>query len=124
MLEVDIPDVLAEVTAAFERYERALVTNDVEALNGLFWKSKLTLRYGANEMLYSYDEIAEFRKNRVVLDARRTLRNTRITTFGRDLGVANTEFTRPGNDRIGRQSQTWIRTDDGWRIASAHVSMM
>ncbi len=124
MVEVDIPDVLAELTAAFEQYERALVTNDVETLNSLFWNSPLTLRYGATELLYSYDEIVEFRKNRVVLDARRTLRNTRITTFGRDVGTANTEFTRRGSDRIGRQSQTWIRTDQGWRIASAHVSLM
>src|SRR5258708_24102531 len=91
VLEVDIPEVLAELTAAFEQYERALVTNDAETLNGVFWNSPLTLRYGAPAILYSYDEIAEFRKNRVVLDPRRTLRNTRITTFGRDFVVANTE---------------------------------
>lgn len=124
MPEVNIPEVLAELSAAFESYERALVGNDIEGLNRLFWESALTLRYGtrAHELLYSHAEIARFRRKRGLIDQRRTLLNTRITTFGRDYGVANTEYLPAGSDRVGRQSQTWVRTADGWRIVSAHVS--
>jgi hypothetical protein len=124
VLEVNIADVAAELGAAFEEYERALVGNDIGTLNRLFWNSPHTLRYGVNELLYSHAEIAEFRIHRGAIDQLRTLRNTRITTFGRDFGVANTEWTRPGSDRIGRQSQTWVRTAEGWRIVCAHVSVM
>jgi hypothetical protein len=124
MLEVDIPEVVAELTAAFESYERALIGNDIAALNDLFWDSPHTLRYGTreHERLYSHAEIAQFRIVRGPIDQRRTLRNWRITTFGRDFGVANTEYQPAGSDEIGRQSQTWVRTDDGWKIVSAHVS--
>jgi Protein of unknown function (DUF3225) len=124
MLEVNLPVAVAELTAAFEAYERALVGNDIEALNQLFWKSPHTLRYGVGELLYGHAEIAAFRRRRGVVDQRRTLRNRRITTFGRDFGVANTEYIPHGSDKVGRQSQTWIRTDDGWKIVSAHVSSM
>src|SRR5258708_4937791 len=95
VLEVDIPEVLAELTAAFEQYERALVTNDAETLNGLFWNSPWTLRYGAAELLYSYDEIAEFRKNRVVLAPRRALRNRRSTPFVRCFAVSDRQAAKP-----------------------------
>ncbi|HEU5273145.1 MAG TPA: oxalurate catabolism protein HpxZ [Xanthobacteraceae bacterium] len=123
-LEVNDPQVLADLTAAFEAYERALVDNDIPALNRMFWDSPLTLRYGtrAHELLRSHAEIAEFRLKRGAVDQRRTLRNTRIVTFGRDFGVANTEFSPAGSDKIGRQSQTWVRTAEGWKIVSAHVS--
>jgi hypothetical protein len=124
MLEVDLPDVLAELTAAFDRYERALTGNDIAALNELFWESPQTLRYGAraSELLYSHAEIAAFRIRRGPIDQRRTLHNRRITTFGRDFGTANVEFVPAGSDAVGRQSQTWVRTDKGWKIVSAHVS--
>jgi hypothetical protein len=124
MVEVNNPEVLAEVSAAFDAYEHALVSNDIEGLNALFWKSPLTLRYGVAELLYGHAQIAEFRRRRGPIDQRRTLRNTRITTFGRDFATANTEFVPNGNERIGRQSQTWVRTDEGWQIVAAHVSFV
>jgi hypothetical protein len=124
MLEIDIPEVLAELVAAFEDYERALVDNDIAGLNALFWDSPLTLRYGTrvSEIQYGHEEIAAFRIRRGAVDQRRLLRNSRITTFGRDFGVANTEFIPAGSEKIGRQSQTWMRTTNGWKIVSAHVS--
>ncbi len=123
-MDVNIPEVVEEVTAAFRRYETALVTNDLAVLDELFWDSPLTLRYGtrAHELLYGHAEIAEFRLKRGALDQRRTLRNTRIVTFGDDFGVANTEYVPAGSDKIGRQSQTWMRTAEGWKIVCAHVS--
>ena len=124
MQEVNIPEVVAEVTRAFHDYERALVGNDIPALNQMFWRSPLTLRYGVRELLYSHDEIAQFRIQRGAIDQRRTLRNTRITTFGHDFAMANTEYLPANSDKVGRQSQTWVRMPEGWRIVSAHVSMM
>ena len=124
MPDIDIPEVLAELREAFETYERALVGNDIAKLNELFWDDPRTLRYGtrASELLYGHGEIAAFRLARGPIDQRRSLRNTRITTFGRDFGVANTEYVPAGSDRIGRQSQSWLRTPAGWKIVSAHVS--
>lgn len=124
MMDVNIPDVLAEVTAAFERYETALVTNDVAVLDELFWNNPHTLRYGATENLYGYDAIQAFRAARPSAGLARTLSNTVITTYGRDFATANTEFHRTGSDRTGRQSQTWLRTPEGWRVVAAHVSLM
>ena len=124
MLEVNNPEVVAELTAAFRSYEDALVANDFAALNELFWQSPLTLRYGVSELLYSHDEIARFRISRGPIDQRRQLRNTRITTFGRDFGTANTEYVPHGSGRIGRQSQTWVRVARDWKIVSAHVSFL
>jgi hypothetical protein len=124
MLEINIPEVVAEVTAAFMRYERALIANDVAELNALFWDSPHTLRYGINENLRGHDAIAGFRSGRLAMDLTRDLMNTVITTYGRDLGTANTEFRRIGGKIPGRQSHVWLRTDDGWRIAAAHVSLL
>lgn len=124
MIPIDMPDVLAEVTAAFERYEKALVGNDVAVLDELFWDSPLTLRYGATENLYGIDEIRAFRNARPSVGLARQLTRVQITAYGRDFATANVEFRRAGNDRIGRQSQTWMRTDKGWRVVSAHVSLM
>ncbi len=121
-LDLNLPDVLAEVAAAFAAYEQALVTNDVAVLDQLFWVSPHTIRYGATESLYGYAEIQAFRAARPSTGLDRTLRNTVITTFGRDMATANTEFER--NGRIGRQSQTWMRTAEGWRVVSAHVSFL
>lgn len=124
-MEVNIPAVVAEVSAAFERYEQALVSNDVDTLNELFWASPHVLRFGMGENLYGHDAIKGFRAARSPAGLARERRNVRITTFGRDFAVANTEFYRaaaPG--KTGRQSQTWVRTPDGWRIVAAHVSLI
>jgi hypothetical protein len=121
---INEPDVLAEVTAVFERYEVALVTNDVAVLDELFWDSPHTLRYGATENLYGYDAIRAFRAGRPSAGLARTLGKTVITTYGRDFATANTEFFRHGSDRTGRQSQTWLRTPEGWRVVAAHVSLL
>ncbi len=121
-MEVNRPDVVAEVTAAFERYEAALVSNDVAVLDELFWQSPHTIRYGATENLYGYDAIAAFRSQRSAKGLARTLMKTVITTYGTDFATANTEFQRPGQS--GRQSQTWMRTSEGWRVVSAHVSLL
>jgi hypothetical protein len=124
MQTANIPEVVAEVAAAFRRYETALVTNDVAVLDELFWASPLTLRYGAAENLYGIEAIRAFRNSRSPQGLVRSLRNTVITTFGRDAATANTEFAREGNAKVGRQSQTWIRLPEGWRIVSAHVSLI
>ena len=124
MLEIDIPEVLSELVATFEAYEQALGANDIETLNRLFWDNPATVRYGTRELerQYGHAQIAAFRTRRGAVNQPRILKNRRITTFGRDVGIANTEYLAPGSDRIGRQSQTWIRTEGGWRIVSAHVS--
>lgn len=124
MIEINIPEVVAEVTAAFMEYERALIANDVAALDAMFWVSPHALRFGVTENLYGYDAIAAFRRDRPPFDLRRRLMNTVITTYGRDLATANTEFQRTGASVTGRQSHVWLRTEDGWRIASAHVSLL
>jgi len=124
MIEINIPEVVAEVEKAFARYERALVLNDVAELDALFWKSPLTLRYGATENLYGYDEIAAFRARRPAVNLARELTKTVITAYGRDFATANAEFKRAGSSATGRQSQVWLRTEDGWRVAAAHVSLL
>ena len=125
MPEINLPDVLAEVTAAFQRYEVALNANDVAVLDELFWKSPLTLRYGIGENLYGYGEIAAFRSARSPAGLARTISRTVITTYGRDMATANTLFERESAaGKIGRQSQTWMRTPEGWRVVAAHVSLI
>ncbi len=124
MPEIDIPDVKAEVEQAFARYEKALVENDVAVLDELFWNDARTLRYGTDENLYGYAAIAAFRAGRSPAGLARRIWNTVITTYGRDLATANTEFQRDGSPKTGRQSQTWMRTSNGWRVVAAHVSLM
>ncbi len=124
-MEINIPEVVAEVTAAFDRYERALVTNDVAVLDELFWDSPHTLRYGAAEILHGYAEIKAFRAARPAAGLDRTLLRTVITSYGRDFATASTTFSRPGVDKVGRQSQSWVRIPGlGWRVVAAHVSTM
>lgn len=124
-LPINLPDVHAEVTAAFARYEHALVNNLVDELDALFWHSPHTVRYGATENLYGIEAIRAFRNARSPAGLARTLRNTVITTFGRDMATASTEFTRAGSTRIGRQQQTWMRTStQGWCVVAAQVSLM
>jgi hypothetical protein len=124
-VEINIPEVVAEVEAAFARYEQALITNDVPTLEALFRDAPQTIRYGVAENLYGMDEIRAFRRARSPINLARTLERTVITTYGRDLATANTMFRRdaaPG--RVGRQSQTWVRCPEGWRVVSAHVSLI
>ncbi|MBI3517251.1 MAG: oxalurate catabolism protein HpxZ [Proteobacteria bacterium] len=123
-MDINLPEVVAEVTAHFQRYETALVTNDIATLNALFWNNTLTLRYGLNENLYGHAAIVGFRAARSPVGLARTTSNTMITTYGRDFATANTEFRRPQVERGGRQSQTWARMPEGWRIVSAHVSLI
>ena len=121
---INRPRILAEVTAAFYRYEEALVSNNIAVLDELFWHDKRTVRLGAGENLYGIDEIRAFRAARPTAGLARELRHTAITTFGEDYAVCSTEFTREGSERIGRQQQTWVRFPCGWRIVAAHVSLM
>jgi hypothetical protein len=120
-VEIDLPGPLAEVRAAFARYEEALNANDVATLNELFWRSPRTLRYGPTEELYGYDAVAGFRSARAA-PGRRELGRVEITTYCRDFATASCEFRR-GPGTLGRQMQTWMRTTDGWRIVAAHVSL-
>ena len=124
-MEIDLPEVVAEVTAAFERYEKALVSNDVAILDELFRNDPRTIRYGGNENLYGYAEIAAFRSARPSAGLGRTLSRTVISTYGRDHAVASTLFHRPSvAGKIGRQMQTWVRFPEGWRVVAAHVSFI
>ena len=118
-MEIDLPEVVAEVTAAFNRYEKALVTNDVAVLDETFRADPRTIRYGGSEILYGHDEIAAFRAARSPVGLARTISKTVITTYGRDFAVASTLFhraTAPG--KVGRQTQTWVRFSDGWRVVA------
>ncbi|NHN84349.1 oxalurate catabolism protein HpxZ [Acetobacter musti] len=124
MLKIDDPDVLREVTEASDRYEAALMANDVDTLDVLFRDAPETLRYGVGENLYGFSEIAEFRKTRTGGSPQRDVIRRVITTYGPDMATVNLEFRRKGGSRTGRQSQTWLRTDEGWRIVTAHVSLM
>ncbi len=122
-MEIDIPEVVAEVTAVFARYEQALMTNDVAVLEELFWDDARTLRYGIAETLHGMDEIRVFRRARSSTGVARTIFRTAITTFGRDFATATILHRRdaaPG--KIGRQMQTWVRMPEGWRIVAANVS--
>lgn len=123
-MQINLPEIVAEVSDAFARYEDALVNNRVEVLDELFWTSPLTVRYGAAENLYGIDEIRAFRQSRTSVGLKRTLRRTVITTYGRDHATAMTEFIREGGTRTGRQSQTWVRMPEGWRVVAAHVSVV
>ena len=123
-MDINLPDVVAEVQQQSDLYETALVNNDVALLDELFWNSPHTLRYGVTENLYGYDDICIFRATRAAQGVQRAVLKTVITTYGRDTATVNIEFQRTGSDRTGRQSQTWIRTEQGWRVVAAHVSLL
>lgn len=123
-LEINRPDVVAEVSAAFERYERALLDNDVEVLVEMFWDSGLTVRYGIDEIHHGHAAIAGFRRTQAAATMPRTLRNTVVTAYGDSVATVDTEFLPAASPAVGRQSQTWIRTATGWRVTSAHVSWL
>lgn len=119
--DINRPEVLAELAAVFQRYEAALGANAIDVLNELFWDSSFTLRYGTGENLYGIEAIRAFRQARNPTGLARSLHNTVITAFGPDVATANTEFQRAGQP-AGRQSQTWVRMAQGWRVVAAHVS--
>jgi hypothetical protein len=119
---VNDPAVVAEVREAFERYERALVANDVGVLIELFRDARETVRYGIDDVQHGHDEIAAFRRASAQATPPRRLVDTVVTTFGDAVAVVDTEFVPDGSSARGRQSQTWVRTADGWRVVSAHVS--
>ncbi|MDX2203014.1 MAG: oxalurate catabolism protein HpxZ [Hyphomicrobiaceae bacterium] len=124
-MEINIPEVVAEVTAEFNRYETALTTNDVATLDAIFHDDPNTIRYGIGENLYGFAEIAAFRAARPSVNLMRRIARTQITTYGRDFATASTLFYRdhmPG--KVGRQMQTWMRTPKGWRVVAAHVSVI
>ena len=124
-MDIDLPDVVAEVRAAFEAYERALVANDVEALDSLFHDDPRTVRFGGGENLFGYAEIKAFRAARSPAGLARTLSRTVITAYGRDTAIASTLFYRPTMPgKVGRQMQTWVRFPQGWRVVAAHVSVI
>lgn len=123
-MEINIPEVWAEVAQQSNRYEAALVGNDVAVLDELFWCSPHTLRYGVTENLYGYDAICAFRAARPAQGVARTVLKNVITTYGRDTATVNIEFQRIGSEKTGRQSQTWMRTEAGWRVVAAHVSLL
>jgi ketosteroid isomerase-like protein len=124
-MNIDLPDVVAEVTAAFDAYEHALVSNDVAALDAMFHDDPRTIRFGGGENLFGYAQIKAFRAARAPAGLARTLSNTVITAYGRDVAIASTLFRRdttPG--KVGRQMQTWVRFPEGWRVVAAHVSVI
>ena len=122
-MQINDPQVVAEVSEAFERYEAALMANDVDTLNELFWASPHTLRYGVWENLYGHDAISAYRRGVPGGAPQRMNGRTVITTYGRDLATVNREFERIQSRQQGRQSQTWVRMPEGWRIVAAHVSV-
>ena len=122
-MTINDPATVAEVTAAVHAYEAALMSNDLDALDGFFWRSPLTIRLGVSENLHGFDEIAAFRVGRVGGSPARVQTRVDVLALGEDVAVAHVEFKRD-NGQSGRQSQTWLRTPEGWRVCSAHVSLL
>lgn len=123
-MEINLPEVLVEVNAAFDRYEKALLANDTATLGDLFWNDPRVLRFGPTENLYGYEQIAGFRAARSPLNLERTIVRKVITTFGSDFATASVEFLRPPGTAIGRQSQVWAKMPGGWKVVAAHISML
>lgn len=123
---VNDPQIVAELSELYPLYETALVTNDVDALVRMFWASPHAVRFGATENLYGIEEIEAFRKDRSPANLARRIRHLRIVTFGENFASITLEFERysDGKTTRGRQSQMWVRLPEGWRIASAHVSIL
>jgi len=121
-VKLDNPPVVAEITAMLDRYDRAIAGNDLDALDEMFWRGDTTLRYGPNGSLHGHAAISAFRRGRDITGIERTRGRTVIKTFGEDFATADAEYSRPGLQGTSRQSQTWVRMPEGWRIVSAHVS--
>jgi len=124
--QINLPEVQAELRDLYPRYERALITNDVDTLVAMFWASPEVMRFGVTENLYGRDELEAFRKGRPAVNLSRTVKRLEIVTFGQDFGSITLEFERdtPAGVSRGRQSQVWVRLPEGWRIVSAHVSLL
>jgi hypothetical protein len=124
--EINLPEVVAELRELYPRYEQALVSNDVETLMAMFWASPEVMRFGVTENLYGYEELEAFRKTRPAANLARSVTRLEIVSFGRDFGSITLEFERDTAHGIvrGRQSQVWVRFPEGWRIVSAHVSLL
>ena len=122
-LEINRPEVVAEVTEQFNRYEKALMANDVATLNAIFWNSPHVIRYGLAEQAYGHAAIAGVRAARNITDLARTLTRVVITTFGKDFATATCEYRRNSSGKFGRQMQTWARMEDGWHVVAAHVTL-
>ena len=120
---INDPAIVAEVSAAFDAYEFALMTNDIEAMDALFWHSPLTVRYGAGDAQYGIEEIREFRNMRAGGSPQRKVTQRSVTTFGFHFAVTNIEFIREDSPAVGRQSQSWVKFSEGWRVVAAHVSL-
>ena len=120
---INLPEVVAEVTQVFNRYEKALVSNDIPTLNELFWDSPHTIRFGLGEQAYGHAAIAGVRAARDPKDLMRTLTRVVITAYGKDYATASCEYRRESSGKFGRQMQTWLRTADGWRVVAAHVTL-
>jgi len=123
-MEIDLPEVVAEVEAVSGRYERALVTNDLAVLDALFWASPKTVRFGIGENLHGIDAIRGFRVARPAVDLDRDILDVVVTAFGRDMATVSTEYRRKASGRRGRQMQAWVRLPEGWRVVAAHVSLL
>lgn len=121
--DIDRPEIVEEIQQCFERYETALMQNDIEALDAFFWQSAQAIRFGTNENLYGIEAIRAFRRQRCRDGLDRRLENTKVHTFGQDFAITTTEFKRPEHP-LGRQTQIWARFSEGWRIVSAHVSLI
>ena len=125
-MKINDPEVVAELRALYPKYEAALMANDAETLTRMFWASPHAMRFGITENLYGIDEIAAFRKGRPSVNLARTVRRMDVVAFGNDFGTVTLEFERVVNSKriLGRQSQVWVRFSEGWRIVSAHVSVL
>jgi hypothetical protein len=123
---INDPATVAELQSLYRNYESALMDNDAESLTGMFWASPQSLRFGVTENLYGIDQIAAFRKGRSPANLARTIRRLDIVTFGREYASITLEFEREveGRTILGRQSQSWVRLPEGWRIVAAHVSLL
>lgn len=121
---INDPDTVAAVRAAFDAYERALMENDLAALDALFWESEHVVRIGPGQNLYGIAAIKAFRSGRVGGSPQRSLLKVAIATFGTDFATVNAEFQRLGVPQPGRQSQSWVRLPEGWRVVSAHISLL
>jgi Protein of unknown function (DUF3225) len=124
--QINLPEVLAELRELYPRYEQALITNDIDTLVDMFWASPEVMRFGVTENLYGHEELEAFRKGRPAVNLARTVKRLEIVSFGRDFGSITLEFERdtPAGVSRGRQSQVWVRLPEGWRIVSAHVSLL
>ena len=125
-MKVNDPEIIAELQALYPKYEKALVNNDVEILTKMFWDAPQAMRFGVSENLYGFEEIAAFRKGRLPVNLARAMKRLEIVSFGRDFGSITLEFERGVDGKVvrGRQSQTWVRMEEGWRIVAAHVSLL